>query len=137
MEKNLETFMKNVKILNKNFAQFEDEKGFYLLIGTAQLISGVSYNELSEPELKSAIFNQAISKEDGAKEYNKITIFRPVADEKSNKDGQIEMHNKEVVVSQVWIVRNQLGLSKAFNNKEEALKMAKDINEKVINVIGE
>ena len=137
MEKNLETFMKNVEIINKNFAKFEDEKGFYLLIGTAQLISGVSYLELTEPELKSAIFNQTISKEDGAKEYHKITIFRPVADEKPNKDGQIEMHNKQIEAYQLWVVRNQLGLSKAFDNKEDAIKLAKEINDKVINIIGE
>lgn len=137
MERDLVKFMENVKILNKNFAEYEDEKGFYLLIGTAQLISGVSYNEFSEPEFKSAIFNQVISKEDGMKEYNKIVIFRPVADDKPGKDGKVEMKEKEVEVRQVWVVRNQLGLSKAFNSKEDAVNYSRQKNKEIIDIIGE
>lgn len=138
MNKDLKYFNENVKILNKNFAQYEDEKGFYLLIGTAQLICGVTYNEFTEPEFKGAIFNQVLSKTDKLEDFNKITILRPVQkNDKAGKDGKVELTEETVEAYQVWIVRNQLGLSKAYNNMEEAVKFAKSINEKIINVIGE
>ena len=104
MEKDLKKFMENVNILNKDFSEYEQkDKGFYFVLGTAQLICGCEYAELDELQLKTALFNQEIE--------------------------------KDVEVSKVWIVRNQLKLSKSFNNKEEAVKFAKSINEKVINAI--
>ena len=38
----------------------------------------------------------------------------------------------EVEVSQVWVVKNGLSLTKAFDNKEKALSCVKEINNKYL-----
>ena len=38
----------------------------------------------------------------------------------------------EVEVSQVWVVKNGIGLTKAFANKEEALSYVEEINNKCL-----
>jgi hypothetical protein len=134
MEKDLKKFMENVNILNKDFCEYEQkDKGFYFVLGTAQLICGCEYAELDELQLKTALFNQEIEKGN----YEKTTVKRPVPKDtitKNPKDATT-LIEKDVEVSKVWIVRNQLKLSKSFNNKEEAVKFAKSINEKVMNAI--
>lgn len=134
MEKDLIKFMENVNILNKDFSEYEDKgKGFYFIIGTAQLLTSCEYLELDEPQFKQALFNQEVEKND----YNKITIKRQVP--KNTITGKKEDENtivdKDVEVSQIWIVRNQLRLSKSFNNKEEAMEYSKQVNEKIMNLI--
>lgn len=134
MEKDLIKFMNNVNILNKDFSEYkEEEKGFYFVIGTAQLLCSCEYVELDEVQFKQALFNQEVEKND----YNKITVKRPVPKDtitKNVKDANTIV-DKDVEVSQIWIVRNQLRLAKSFNNKEEAVKYAKDINEKIMNLL--
>ena len=57
--------MENVEIVNKDFSKYEDnEKGFYFIIGTAQLLASCEYIELEEAPLKQAIFNEEIEKLD-------------------------------------------------------------------------
>lgn len=134
MEKDLIKFMENVNILNKDFSEYkENEKGFYFVIGTAQLLCSCEYIELDEVQFKQALFNQAV--ENG--EYNKITVKRQVPKDtvtKNPKDADIIV-DKDVEVSQIWIVRNQLKLAKSFNKKEEAVKYAEEVNQKVMNLL--
>ena len=133
MERDLKKFMDNVEVLNKDFSKYEDNKGNYFVLGTAQLICGCEYAELDELQLKTALFNQEIEK----KEYNKISVKRPVPKDTitKNKKDAYTLIDKDAEASQVWIVRNQLKLSKSFDSKDEAVKFAKEINDKVMNAI--
>ena len=38
----------------------------------------------------------------------------------------------EVEVSQVWVVKNGLGLTKAYNNKEKAIEYVEGLNEETL-----
>ena len=131
MEKDLIKFMENVEIVNKDFSKYEDnEKGFYFIIGTAQLLASCEYIELEETPLKQAIFNEEIEKLD----YNKIIVSRkkPKSEKTKNEKDIATIIDMDVEVSQIWVVRNQLRLSKSFTTKEEAVNYAKEINNKVL-----
>ena len=131
MEKDLIKFNKNITKVTKEIAKYEDKKGNYMLIPTGQLLCNVEYMELDEISYKKALFEMIIDKD---VEYNKITITKPVdkyTKTKNEKD-KGTIIDAEVEVSQVWVVKNGMGLTKAFNVKEEALKVVNDLNNKYL-----
>lgn len=131
MERDLIKFNKNITKVTKEIAKYEDEKGNYMLIPTGQLLCNVEYMELDEISYKKALFEMIIDKD---VEYNKITITKPVdkyTKTKNEKD-KGTIIDAEVEVSQVWVVKNGLGLTKAFNVKEEALKLVEELNNKYL-----
>ena len=131
MERDLIKFNKNITKVTKEIAKYEDEKGNYMLIPTGQLLCNVEYMELDEISYKKALFEMIIDKD---VEYNKITITKPVdkyTKTKNEKD-KGTIIDAEVEVSQVWVVKNGLGLTKAFANKEEALSYVEEINNKYL-----
>ena len=131
MERDLIKFNKNITKVTKEIAKYEDEKGNYMLIPTGQLLCNVEYMELDEISYKKALFEMIIDKD---VEYNKITITKPVdkyTKTKNEKD-KGTIIDAEVEVSQVWVVKNGIGLTKAFNVKEDALKLVEEINNKYL-----
>ena len=131
MERDLIKFNERVSKLTKEIAKYEDEKGNYMLIPTGQLLCNVEYMELDEISYKKALFEMIIDKD---VEYNKITITKPVdkyTKTKNEKDKGTIIDAK-VEVSQVWVVKNGLGLTKAFANKEKALSYVEEINNKYL-----
>ena len=131
MERDLIKFNKNITKVTKEIAKYEDEKGNYMLIPTGQLLCNVEYMELDEISYKKALFEMIIDKN---VEYNKITITKPVdkyTKTKNEKDKGI-IRDAKVEVSQVWIVKNGLGLTKAYNSKEKALSYVEEINNKYL-----
>ena len=131
MERDLIKFNERVSKLTKEIAKYEDEKGNYMLIPTGQLLCNVEYMELDEISYKKALFEMIIDKD---VEYNKITITKPVdkyTKTKNEKD-KGTIIDAEVEVSQVWVVKNGMGLTKAFANKEEALSYVEEINNKYL-----
>lgn len=131
MERDLIKFNKNITKVTKEIAKYEDEKGNYMLIPTGQLLCNVEYMELDEISYKKALFEMIIDKD---VEYNKITITKPVdkyTKTKNEKD-KGTIIDAEVEVSQVWVVKNGLGLTKAFNVKKEALKLVEELNNKYL-----
>ena len=131
MERDLIKFNKNITKVTKEITKYEDEKGNYMLIPTGQLLCNVEYMELDEISYKKALFEMIIDK-DG--EYNKITITKPVdkyTKTKNEKDKGTIIDAK-VEVSQVWVVKNGLGLTKAYNSKEKALSYVEEINNKYL-----
>lgn len=67
-------------------------------------------------------------------EYNKITITKPVdkyTKTKNEKD-KGTIIDAEVEVCQVWVVKNGLGLTKAYNEKARALQLANELNNKYL-----
>ena len=131
MERDLIKFNERVSKLTKEIAKYEDEKGNYMLIPTGQLLCNVEYMELDEISYKKALFEMIIDKD---VEYNKITITKPVdkyTKTKNEKD-KGTIIDAEVEVSQVWVVKNGLSLTKAFDNKEKALSCVEEINNKYL-----
>lgn len=131
MERDLIKFNKNITKVTKEIAKYEDEKGNYMLIPTGQLLCNVEYMELDEISYKKALFEMIIDKD---AKYNKITITKPVdkyTKTKNEKD-KGTIIDAEVEVSQVWVVKNGLGLTKAFNVKKEALKLVEELNNKYL-----
>lgn len=131
MERDLIKFNKNITKVTKEIAKYEDEKGNYMLMPTGQLLCNVEYMELDEISYKKALFEMIIDKNI---KYNKIKITKAV--DKStithNKKDQGTLVDAEVEVSQVWVVKNGLGLTKAYNSKEKALSYVEEINNKYL-----
>lgn len=131
MERDLIKFNKNITKVTKEIAKYEDNKGNYMLIPTGQLLCNVEYMELDEISYKKALFEMIIDKD---AEYNKIMITKPVdkySKTKNEKDKGTIIDAK-VEVSQVWVVKNGLGLTKAYNRKEKALSSVEEINNKYL-----
>lgn len=131
MERDLIKFNKNITKVTKEITKYEDEKGNYMLIPTGQLLCNVEYMELDEISYKKALFEMIIDKD---VEYNKITVTKPVdkyTKTKNEKD-KGTIIDAEVEVSQVWVVKNGLSLTKAFANKEKALSYVEEINNKYL-----
>ena len=136
-ELNLEKFMNNITIENKSFSKYEDETGTMFELNTVQLLARVDYMELSTEkigkhgasEYEQAIFTKTIDD----LEYKMKEIEKPVPKSEitGNEKDKFTIANKKVVVMQVWNVSNPYGAFKSFNNKEQALKFAKGINEKI------
>lgn len=131
MERDLIKFNERVTKLTKEIAKYVDEKGNYMLIPTGQLLCNVEYMELDDISYKKALFEMIIDKD---VEYNKIIITKPVdkyTKTKNEKD-KGTIIDAEVEVSQVWVVKNGIGLTKAFDEKEEALKLVEGLNNKYL-----
>ena len=131
MERDLIKFNENITKVTKEIAKYEDEKGNYTLIPVAQLLCNIEYMELDEPMYKKALFEKIIDKD---LECNEIEITK-VVDKSTitgNKKDQGIIVDSKVKAKQVWVVKNGLGLTKSFNNKEKALELVNELNNKYL-----
>ena len=131
MEKDLIKFNENITKISKDIAKYEDTKGNYTLIPIGQLLCNVEYMELDEISYKKALFEMIIDKNI---KYNKITITKPVdkyTKTKNEKD-KGTIIDAEVEVSQVWVVKNGIGLTKAYDEKVRALQVVNELNNKYL-----
>lgn len=131
MERDLIKFNENIEKVTKEIVKYEDEKGNVALFNIGQLMCGCEYMELDEISYKKALFEKIIEKD---AEYNKIKAIKTV--DKStithNKKDQGTLVDAEVEVSQVWVVKNGLGMTKAFNEKVRALQVVNELNNKYL-----
>ena len=134
MVKDLDKFYDSIKILDKTMTEYEDEDGNYSVLPTSALVVGVDYNEFEADKYKVAVFDGAIPK-DFKTEIKNIKKPVPKYEITKNPADKYTITEKEVAVKPVWFVVNTLGTKKAFNNKEVALKEAKKINERIIEVL--
>jgi hypothetical protein len=130
MEKDLCKFNENVEILNKDFSKYSDDKGNSFIFNTINQLAKVDYLELTKEEYQVAKFQQKIEDLD----YNIINIKKPVPkNEITGKDeDRYILTEKEVAVRQIWNVSNPYGAFKSFINKEDAIKLANDINNRLL-----
>lgn len=134
MEKDLIKFIENIKDLgSKEIVQYEDEKGNLVLLPISQLFLSCEYVELEEAQLKIAVFNKQL---DENLELEKATVTKKkdkyeITKREKDKGTIIDT---EVEVSKVWFVKNGIQMSKAYNNKEEALKYVKEYNNKLMKI---
>ena len=128
METNIIDFMNNIEIINKDLSKYEDDKRMFYL-NTVNLLPRVDYYELSKEEYTKAKFEKKI--ED--LEYNIINVKRPVPKNVITKkeEDKYTIVDSDVAVRQVWNVLNAAGVYKSFTNKEDAFKLANEIDEKI------
>ncbi len=130
MEKDLCKFNENIEIINKDFSKYRDDKGNNFIFNTINQLAKVDYLELTKEEYQVAKFQQKI--ED--LEYNIINVKKPVPkNEITGKDeDKFTITEKEVAVRQIWNVSNPYGAIKSFTNKEDAITLANEINDKIL-----
>lgn len=130
MEKELNKFMQYITIINKDIAVYEDEKGNLFNVNTIKLLASVEVMELPKEEYKKAVFERRIDD----LEYNDTTIYVPVPKNTITKrdEDKYTLVDKEMNAKVIYNVSNQIGLHKSFTNKEDAIKLAKDINKNII-----
>lgn len=130
MEKDLCKFNENVEILNKDFSKYSDDKGNNFIFNTINQLAKVDYLELTKEEYQVAKFQQKIEDLD----YNIINIKKPVPKNEitGKNEDRYTLTEKEVAVRQIWNVSNPYGAFKSFINKEDAIKLANDINDKLL-----
>jgi len=130
MEKDLCKFNENVEILNKDFSKYSDDKGNNFIFNTINQLAKVDYLELTKEEYQVAKFQQKIEDLD----YNIINIKKPVPKNEitGKNEDRYTLIEKEVAVRQIWNVSNPYGAFKSFINKEDAIKLANDINDRLL-----
>lgn len=130
MEKDLIKFYNNVEVINKDLSRYEDNKGNMFILNTINLLARVDYMELTKEEYKVAKFQQKIEDLD----YPMANIKRVVSKNEITKkeEDKYTLVDKEVSVRQIWNVSNPYGVFKSYTDKDEAVKYAKEVNEKIL-----
>lgn len=134
MVKDLDKFYNSLKILDKTMSIYEDKDGNYSVLPTSSLLVAVDYNEFEKNQYDVAVFNGDIPK-DFKTDIKNIKKPVPKYEITKKEEDRYIITEKEVAVKPVWFVINGLKIKKAFNNKDEALKKAKEINEAIIETL--
>lgn len=131
MEKDLIKFNENIKKINKDIAKYEDEKGNYRLVPIGQLMCSCEYLEMDNKEFEQAKFKMILDKN---LKYTTKTATRTIDKftKTQNKRDKGTLIDSEVKVYMAWVISNGIGLTKAFDNKDDALKLVNDINNKYL-----
>lgn len=127
---NIQELMSKITIRDKDFSIYEDnEKGIMFVLNTVQLLARVDYLELDKEQYKVSKFQQKIDD----LEYNIVNIKKPIPKSEitGKEEDKLIITEKEVAVRQIWNVSNGLGIFKSFINKEDAFKLAKEINDNI------
>lgn len=128
----LKTFMNHVEIINKDISEYRnDEKGVYYMIPNSYIWSRCDYLELTNEELKKEKFNQNVNNVDLKFNYIDSTRPAPKYEQTKVEADRYTIIDAKVKVNQVWVVSNGLKFKNTFNNKEEALKLVNEINDKL------
>lgn len=131
-QESLIEFMERVKIINRELGEYlNEDTGSYFMIPSSYLWCRVDYLELTNDEMKKAIFNQEIDKTN--LEFKEIETTRPAPKYETTKreEDKYTIIEAKIKAKQVWLVSNSLKYKQTFNNKEDALKLANSINDKL------
>lgn len=133
MIKDLEEYYKHIKYINDRVAEYEDEEGNYFQVTPSNLLVAVQYQALNKQEYEQAVFQQLVPKDIICKEID-IDKIIPKNEVTHNDKDKFTLTTIKQKAKQVWFVMNSVGIKKAYNDKEEALKVAKEINKKIFEV---
>lgn len=133
MIKDLEEYYKHIKYINDRVAEYEDEEGNYFQVTPSNLLVAVQYQALNKQEYEQAVFQQLVPKDIICKEVD-IDKIVPKNEVTHNDKDKFTLTTIKQKAKQVWFVINSVGIKKAYNDKEEALKVAKEINKKIFEV---
>ena len=133
MIKDLEEYYKHIKYINDRVAEYEDEEGNYFQVKPSNLLVAVQYQALNKQEYEQAVFQQLVPKDIICKEID-IDKIIPKNEVTHNDKDKFTLTTIKQKAKQVWFVMNSVGIKKAYPDKEEALKVAKEINKKIFEV---
>ena len=127
MKKDLNNFLNNLTIINKELVKYQDEKGNIIYAPINALYASCTYLELNKNQFEQMVFQQTIKDDD----YNIIEIKTQVPKSEITKkeEDKFTLVDSTAKVRQVWVVANQLQFSASFKTKEEAEKLVNDIEE--------
>lgn len=129
MNEDLKSFMGKVTTLCKDLCEYYDkEKGVKYLLPTSYVWARVDYFELTNDELKKAIFEEQVDKIDNLN-YIEAKRKKSKYEVTKNEADRWTIIESKVKVNQLWVVSNGMKIKNTFNNKEEALKFLDEINE--------
>ena len=121
--------MNKVKTLCKDLCEYYDEeKGIKYLLPTSYVWARVDYFELTNDELKKAIFEEQVDKIDDLN-YIESTRRQSKYEITKREEDRWTITEAKVKVNQLWVVSNGMKIKNTFNNKEEAVKFLDEINE--------
>jgi hypothetical protein len=130
MEMDLIKFNDLIEVINKDLSLYrDDEKGMMFYLNTVQLLTRVEPLELDKSQYEIALFEKKIDKLD----YKEETIERPTPKNRITKrdEDKYTLVMEKVKVKKVYNVANALNVKKSFVDKEEAMKYAETINNKI------
>lgn len=130
MEMDLIKFNDLVEIINKDLSLYKDtEKGMMFYLNTVQLLTRVEPLELDKSQYEIALFEKKIDKLDYKEEF----IERPTPKNRITKrdEDKYTLVMEKVKVKKVYNVANTLNVKKSFVDKEEAMKYAETINNRI------
>ena len=133
MTRDLEEYYDNIRYVNDKLAEYEDEEGNLIPLNPSNLLVAVQYQALNKQEYEQAVFQQLIPKDIICKEIE-IDKLIPKSEVTHNDKDKYIITSIKQKAKQVWFVNNGLGIKKAYNCKEEALKVAKNINNKIYEI---
>lgn len=133
MTTDLEEYYSHITYINDRLAEYEDEEGNLFAVTPSNLLVAVQYQTLNKQEYEQAVFQQLIPKDIICKviEIDKTVPKNEITHNDKDKFTLTTIKQK---ARQVWFVSNGLGIRKAFNNKEEALEVAREINKKIYEI---
>lgn len=130
----LDKFNDLVQLINKDLSLYRDnEKGMMFYLNTVNCLVKVEPLELDEKQYEIALFEKKIDKLDYVEEF----IERPTPKNTiTHKDeDKFTIVNQKVKVKKIWNVANALNVKKSFVDKEEAMKYAETINNRIKEVL--
>lgn len=133
MTNDLEEYYSHINYINDKLAEYEDEEGNLIPLTPSGLLVAVQYQALNKQEYEQAVFNQLVPKDIICKEVE-IDKLVPKNEVTHNDKDKYTITTIKQKARQIWFVSNGLNIRKAFNNKEDALKVAKEINKKIYEV---
>lgn len=133
METNLLEFKKNVKILNKDFAQYETEE-VVQVFNTINLLESVDKLELESNEYQYALSQKQIEKLDYT--HKKVKKIVPKSTITGKKEDVLTLVDKEADVRVIYKRKNNLGMFKCYTSCEEAVAETKKNNEELFKILG-
>ena len=128
----LTEYMKKIELKKEICFYRDEEKGIIYPLTPQHLLVRVEYMELDKNEVEKSIFEQKIDK----KEYTMYDCTKPASKYQITKDKK-DMYiltDMKFKGTHIWNVINQAGIHETFENKEDAIKLCNEINEKVYEI---
>lgn len=131
IEERLQDFIEKVDIKNEKISTYTNyEKGITYPFNTPQLLCRVDKLELDKKELEVAKFRQQIENKD----YTIVDIIKHVPKNEitKNENDRFTITDKKTKGVVLYNVSNQIGIHNTYEDKEEAFKVCKNINNEVL-----
>lgn len=124
----------NIEIIKNKYAKYSDKDGNIVIFPISGLICKCEYLRVDEANKNVLEFRKEIPK---GMEFKKIEIKTQITKDKitGKEEDKNTIVDQDVEVFEMWKVTNSVGISKIFNNKDEATKYCDKINEKYLEMI--